>query len=213
MSDDETSATMPVRDEAKTEVVVQHDEPQQPSSYESPCRRTVHFDETQNKFYEAPRDLSNNTSSSLQDRWYQHADYEGFEHDTRRQMQRWQQQQRGSSIEAWLHIYFVMRLAESPEELQHALRNRPPLYLDEHSVGLHGTQLLPVYEDFQVRRQSLLSHLQAVQNGTVADAQYRTTLLEETSRLHSHAARLYAHMAALSSAAADDASFTTMDQS
>ena len=186
---DDSSATMPVHD-------VNNDK-------KGPCepllRRFVHFDETNNRYYEAPSLLLPRLDgASLKDRWWSEADYRAFEQVTRRQLQRLQPDHNPWTA-SWLRVYFTLRLAQTPEAFQQVLASTP-LTLDEHTAGFQGTQLEPIHADFQVRRESLLNHIHHVQTA-VMDEHDRVVLLEQTSRLHSHAARLYAHIAGLTLAA------------
>eukprot|EP00977_Amphora_coffeiformis_P015082 scaffold4374_cov165-Amphora_coffeaeformis.AAC.3 len=196
--DDDHSATMPVHDLDKNDK----------GHCELLVRRSVRFDETKNRYYEAPFISGAITATSLKailkERWWSPADYEVFEQNTRRQLQCLQVGYNPWTA-SWLKVYFTLRLAQCPQEFQHVLASTP-LILDEYTAGFQGTQLEPIYADFQVRRESLLVHIHHVQTTAFReeDAIHRAALIEQTSRLHSHAARLYAHIAGLSLAASVD---------
>jgi len=191
--DDDHSATMPVHGLDKNNN----------SHSELIVRRSVRFDETKNRYYEAPAVPTTTTKlkAFLKNRWWSQADYEMFEQNTRRQLQRLQTGYNPWTA-SWLKVYFTLRLAQCPIEFQKVLESTT-LILDEYTAGLQGTQLEPIYTDFQVRRESLLANIHHVQMTAVReeDAGHRAALIEQTSRLHSHAARLYAHIAGLALAA------------
>ena len=169
-------------------------------------RRRVRFaDPSAHQYYEAP--AGHYDAATLRNRWYNASDYGAFERETHHRAAMLQTSlswELSAWTNAWLRVYFTLRLAKSTEEIERVL-DETNLTHNETTVGFTDNFLEPIYSDFKVRRESLLSLMHRLQ-AIVEDPDVRARLLYEASRSHSHATRLYANLVAVVAASSSSSS-------
>lgn len=153
-------------------------------------RRRVRIVEAENKYYNSDK---NSVDATL---WYKLQDFITFQQDARQLAAKLQAT---SDPQSWsnsmMRVYFVLRVARTVDEVQKVVESTD-ICLDETTLGLSARYLTPINSDFLVRRHHLLQQIFMLQNTYIPSQSHREALIQETSLLSSHAARMYASFVA-----------------
>ena len=164
--------------------------------------RRVRFAEAQNCYYATPAEAIARPDL----RWYQEDDYQAFAYQVRRDAMALQDSKWAAD---WIAVYYTLRL--EPHKIADKLQSMPRLTMPDFAVGMHDRSMESLYADFHLRRASLLTHvynfqhaMQSFDNSSLSSSSSSSSqaaslehLLSDTSKTHSHAARLYANLAAV----------------
>ena len=172
-------------------------------------KRFVCFFESSNQVHTYERV----TKEERGDVWYTAQDYEAFRRERRQlagavqhkeacQAQNCEHEDTAPSTwsQMMIHLYSVFRQYEDPHELDTALGYVPGLSMDTTTIGLEHLILPPIAHDYSVRRQHLLEQIRRLQGCMYDSDEARESMLRDTSRLSSRAARLFAQYVATAAA-------------
>lgn len=153
------------------------------------CRRVRIFEE-ENKYYPSSETT---IDKSL---WYKTEDFLSFERQAKLLATALQA---STDHQSWSHslmrVYFTLRVANSTAEAKQVME-ASDISLDERTLGLHDRFITPICNDFVVRRRHLMNQVFRLQCSRFPSEHHRDNVIQETSRLNSHAARLYARFVA-----------------
>ena len=96
-----------------------------------------------------------------------------------------------------MRVYFVLRVASSEDQVKRVVEScTHNIKLDETTLGLQDLYLMPICSDFILRRRHLMQQISQLQHALQQHPVRREVLIQETSLLSSHAARMYASFVA-----------------
>lgn len=124
--------------------------------------------------------------------WYTPDEYKLFERDT---LTRAKLLQTTAWAKNWIRVYLILRTHTKASARMQAAVNGIPLTLTEHTTGLQGRYLAPIWMDFHSQRRNLLLHMSLIRK-QIKDPDRRAVMCRDASRLYTHAPGLYAILAA-----------------